>query len=119
MITTEMNDPRFVALLSFEVTTDRGTVLIRESEPCSLVSDPDNNIFLGNGGTVLQIRHNTGLADVLKMLSPARWDLVVEDSGEISLCATLDGPVGPSKIEKRFNDVANIIAIRPFEGVES
>lgn len=117
MITIEMNDPKFVAIQSFEVTTDRGTILIAESEPCSFVSDQDNNVFLGNGGTVLQIRHNTALNDILSMLSPAKWGLVAEDSGEMSLCATLDGPTGPSKIEKRFDDVANVISIRPFGGL--
>jgi hypothetical protein len=117
MITIEMNDPKFVAIQSFEVTTNRGVILIAESEPCSLVSDSDSNVFLGNGGTVLQIKHNTGLVDILSMLSPATWDLVVEDSGEISLRAALKGPVGPSKTEKRFDDVADIISIRPFGGL--
>lgn len=121
MITTEMNDPRFVVTRSMEITTDKGILLIGESEPCSFVSDPDGSMFIGNGGTVLQVQHNTSLADIKTMISPAEFKLVVEDNGEVSLCATLVEPrqVAPSRVEKRFNDVAKIIAIRPFEGVES
>jgi hypothetical protein len=121
MIITEMNDPGFVVTQSFEVTTDRGILLIGESEPCSFVSDPDGNTFIGNGGTVLQVEHNTALADIQTMISPAEFKLIVEESSEVSLCATLVEPrqVVPSKTERRFSDVAKIISIRPFDGVQS
>jgi hypothetical protein len=121
MIITEMNDPSFVVLQAFEVTTDRGVLLIGESEPCSFVSDPDGNVFIGNGGTVLQVEHNTALTDLQTMISPAKFELVVEEDSEMSLCATLIEPrkVVPSKTEQRFSDVAKIISIRPFDGVQS
>jgi hypothetical protein len=121
MLIVEMNDPTFVVIRSFEVSTDKGTVMIGESEPCSFVSDPDGNTFIGNGGTVLHVQHNTAFSDLSNMISPATFQLVVEDSGEMSLCATLVEPrqVVPSKIERRFDNVARIISIRPFEGVET
>ena len=121
VLITEMNDPGFVVIRTFEVITDRGTIVIGESEPCAFVSDPDGYVFIGNGGTVLKVEHNTALADIQAMISPAEFKLVVEDSGEMSLCATLVEPrqVAPSRIERRFNNVAKIISVRPFEGVES
>ena len=121
VLVTEMNDPNCIAIRSFEVTTDKGIVLIGESEPCAFVTDSDGNTFIGNGGTVLQVEHNTALTDILKMISSATFRLVIEDEGEMSLCATLVEPrqVVPSKIERRFSDVAKIISIRPFEGVQS
>jgi methyl coenzyme M reductase subunit C-like uncharacterized protein (methanogenesis marker protein 7) len=121
MLIVEMNDPGFVAIRSFEISTEKGTIVIGESEPCSFVSDPDGNAFIGNGGTVLHVQHNTALLDIFNMISPATFKLIAEDSGEMSLCATLVEPrqVVPSRIERRFNDVAKIISIRPFEGVES
>jgi hypothetical protein len=121
MIIVEMNEPGHVVVRSFEVFTDRGTVVIGESEPCSFVIDPEGNTFIGNGGTVLQVEHNTALADLLNMISPAEFKLVVEDSGEMSLCATLveSRQVVLSRIERHFSDVARIISVRPFEGVQS
>jgi hypothetical protein len=116
-----MSDPGFVAIRSFEITTDKGTVVIGESEPCSFVSDPDGNAFIGNGGTVLQIEHGTALSDVTGMISPATFKLVAEDSGEMSLCASLIEPrqITPMRVEKRFSDVAKITSIRPFEVAQS
>jgi len=121
MIMTEMNDPGFVVTKSMEINTDKGTILIGESEPFSFVSDPDGIVFIGNGGTVLQVEHNTALADIQAMISPAEFKLIAEESGEMSLCATLveSRQVAPSRIERHFQDVAKIISIRPFEGVGS
>ena len=126
MIITEMNDPDFVVIKSFEVTTDRGAVVIMESEPCSFVFDPEGNIFLGNGGTVLQLEHHTALGDFLSMIKPATFQLIAEDDGEMSLRATLvNKQVFPSEADGDFDDVARIVSIRPIEissdleGVES
>jgi hypothetical protein len=33
VIIIEMNNPGFVVIKSFEITTDKGTILIMESEP--------------------------------------------------------------------------------------
>jgi uncharacterized protein (UPF0262 family) len=112
-----MNDPGFVAIRSFEVVTDRGAILIMESEPCSFVFNLDGNMFIGNGGTVLQVEHDTALADILNMISPATFQLVAEDGGEMSLRATLieARKVVPSGTERHFSNVAKIISVRPFE----
>jgi hypothetical protein len=117
MLIIEMSDPQFVVIRSFEVSTDKGIVVIGESEPCSFVSDPDGNTFIGNGGTVLQVEHNTALSDIFSMISPATFKLIAEDSGEMSLCATLVEPrqVVPSRIDSSPKDVAKIISIRPFD----
>jgi hypothetical protein len=117
MLVIEMSNPNSVAIQSFEVTTDRGTVVVSEGEPCSLVIDHDGHVCLGNGGTVLRVEHNTGRTDLLKMLSPAEFGLVVEDDGEVSLCATLTGDFKRS--ESRFDNVVNVISIRPFGGLSS
>jgi hypothetical protein len=121
VLTIEMNDPKFVVTQSFEVVTDRGTILIMESEPCSFVFDPDGDIFIGNGGTVLRVEHTTALTDLLSMISPATFQLVAEEDGEVSLCATLVEPKQvflPSETDEHFSDVARIVSIRPFEGIE-
>jgi hypothetical protein len=77
-------------------------------------------MFIGNGGTVLQLEHDTALGDFLRMISPATFQLIAEDDGEMSLCATLvDQQVVPSEIDEHFENVARIISIRPFEGVQS
>ena len=118
IITTEMNDPNFVVIQSFEVTTDRGVILIGESEPCSFVIDSHGNTFIGSGGTVLQFEHDTARTDIVSMISPAMFQLIAEDDGEMSLCATLieSQKVVPSPVERHFSDVAKIISIRPFGG---
>jgi hypothetical protein len=85
----EMENPNFVALETFKMSTKNTEFIIIEGEPLTLSMDKDDNLIYGSGGSVLRISHATGLSDLLGKIRPATFELKVEEDSELSLVASL------------------------------
>jgi len=116
-IVLENNHPSYIVTNTIEISTDKGPVVLFESEPIALSTDSEDNLYIGDGGTVLKIVDKTALHDLYSNISPASFGLVLEEDGEISLKATLTEGA-PQLRAGSFSGVAAISSIRRF-GVDT
>jgi len=112
-IILENNNPKYVVTNAIEIITDRGPVVLFESEPISLSRDSEDNLYIGDGGTVLKLVDKTALHDLFTNISPASFGLILEEDGEISLKATLTKEA-PELKDGSFGSVATVSSIRRF-----
>jgi hypothetical protein len=116
-LVTYHDEPNYVAIKDFVLSTPRGNIYIESADAVSLSKNKDGDLFFGNSGTVIEIKTKTALSDLLSRVRPASFNLGVEEDGEMCLVATIhEGKTALldhiKLVDIPFADVCNVDSIR-------